>query len=143
MDQKANTVADIASVLAKIGTEEGKEIGLVAPLENVEVEVRWTNLLDAEFAPTWSDNVIHDRLETTMNHRPEDRPPKPKKLPLWKRVKKAEAILEAEQKLFKAERMERIRANKEQAREHNYQVQLKRKEQGLKNSLDDGTLKMK
>lgn len=69
-DQKANSVADIATVLNKIGTPEGKEIGLKAfsseaaeGSETVpQVEVKWSELVDAQFAESWSDNVIHDKL---------------------------------------------------------------------------------
>jgi hypothetical protein len=69
-DQKANTVADIATVLGKIGRPEGEEIGLTA-MPGVgksltpppTVEVKWSNLVDAEFAPSWSPNVVHDKLE--------------------------------------------------------------------------------
>jgi hypothetical protein len=73
MDQKANSVADMAVVLGDLGAEgdgggivaegkgKGKE-GEVKQAENVVVEVRWKDLLDAEFARTWTDNVIHDSL---------------------------------------------------------------------------------
>jgi hypothetical protein len=67
VDQKANSVADMAEVLGRIGTVMGEEIGLRVKDEgegkNVVVEVRWKDLLDAEFAHTWSENVIHDVLE--------------------------------------------------------------------------------
>lgn len=69
-DQKANTVADIATVLGKIGTPEGEAIGLKSnPDTETPVEVRWTNVQDAEFAQTWSENVVHDTLEWEKNHR--------------------------------------------------------------------------
>ena len=70
MDQKANSVADMAAVLGVLGAEgeggEGKgkrAEGEVKQVENVVVEIRWKDLLDAEFARTWTDNVIHDSLE--------------------------------------------------------------------------------
>ncbi|KAH8595787.1 transcriptional regulation of mitochondrial recombination-domain-containing protein [Bisporella sp. PMI_857] len=116
MDQKANTIADIATVLAKIGTVEGAEIGLKGAIKDEEarksfiedqvtrigekrarqgfseaeqqqakdakrkeleekfqnefaeegfekVTVRWSNPVDAEFADTWSENVVHDSLQ--------------------------------------------------------------------------------
>jgi hypothetical protein len=69
-DQKANSVADIAAVLGKIGTPEGEEIGLKgfeaegeAAAEAPYVEVKWSDLIDAQFAETWSQNVVHDKLE--------------------------------------------------------------------------------
>lgn len=33
------------------------------------MEVRWSNVLDAEFAETWSDNVVHDTLDWEKNNR--------------------------------------------------------------------------
>ena len=90
MDQKANSVADIAHVLGNIGSAKGDEIGLVVAgkrgrwedtkefdrkgkvvkkwvphpeMKEVVVEVRWRDLQDAEFAETWEGNVIHDVLE--------------------------------------------------------------------------------
>jgi len=69
-DQKANSVADISTVLKMLGTPEGKQIGLT-PLEPAEedsadvplVEVKWSDLVDAQFAKSWSKNVVHDKLE--------------------------------------------------------------------------------
>lgn len=78
MDQKANSVADISVVLGEFGAwGEGKEKGegeeegktAVAVVEKVKkekevpVEVRWRDLLNAEFAEVWSNNVIHDVLD--------------------------------------------------------------------------------
>ena len=92
MDQKANSVADIAHVLGSIGTAKGDGVGLAVEgkkgvweeeegvdklgksivrrkwvpnpeAEKVVVEVRWRDLLDAEYAETWKGNVIHDMLE--------------------------------------------------------------------------------
>lgn len=69
-DQKANVVADMATVLGKIGTPEGEAIGLKGNLvPETPVEVKWTNVLDAEFAETWSSNVVHDTLIWDKNHR--------------------------------------------------------------------------
>ena len=58
MDQKANSVADMAVVLGGEGGEDGgeREGGVV-------VEVRWKDLLDAEFAETWPSTVVHDSLD--------------------------------------------------------------------------------
>ncbi|RDW71272.1 hypothetical protein BP6252_07835 [Coleophoma cylindrospora] len=59
-DQKANAVADLAAVLREVS--EGKE-GLG------EVVVEWSDVLDAEYAGEWSDNVVHDTLEYAKNNR--------------------------------------------------------------------------
>ena len=86
MDQKANSVADIAAVLLQQDREpteeekqkaerkkrnvrrlmkKGKKAG---ELETEEwrgtdgVMVRWANILDAEFAETWPEKVVHDGL---------------------------------------------------------------------------------
>jgi len=71
-DQYANSVADIANVLGKIGTPEGEEIGLQGTVredgERTKVEVRWKNLADAEFADKWSENVVHDTLGWEENN---------------------------------------------------------------------------
>ena len=68
MDQKANSVADMAAVLSEIDPlrAEGKE--KVAGegedgAKEVVVEVRWKDLLDAEFASTWPENVLHHHLD--------------------------------------------------------------------------------
>jgi len=37
------------------------------------VEVKWSNMLDAEFAPTWSENVVHDQMEHHTNNREQNR----------------------------------------------------------------------
>lgn len=90
MDQKANSVADISKILSSIGQPVGDEIGLLVDgkrgrweeykavnegveevtkkrwaqgAKNVVVEVRWRDLLNAEFASGWPPNVIHDVLE--------------------------------------------------------------------------------
>ena len=90
MNQKANSVADMAAVLLlqskKPSQEELKKaerkvrtdgrplakrgLGRQASAEaftargNVEgVRIRWANIMDAEFAETWPEEVIHDGLE--------------------------------------------------------------------------------
>ena len=71
-DQKANSVADMAAVLARLDKNkvaEAKEIGLRRTSEPTPVEVSWSDMLDAEFAETWSDNVVHDQLEVMPNNR--------------------------------------------------------------------------
>lgn len=73
MNQKANSIADIAAVLEKIGTPQGDAIGLTGNVPTREdatrVEVRWSDLVDAEFAKTWSENVVHDKLDWSQNNR--------------------------------------------------------------------------
>ena len=66
-DQKANSVADIAAVLGlplpggnAVEAAEGAETKTAAPSQIV---VKWSDILDAEFAPTWPDGVVHDVLE--------------------------------------------------------------------------------
>jgi len=56
MDQKANSVADMACVLGE-GVLGMKGDGKVL------VEVRWKDLGDAELAETWGEGVVHDVLE--------------------------------------------------------------------------------
>jgi len=90
MNQKANSVADMAAVLLiqskKPSEQELKKaerkvrtdgrplakrgLGRQANAEaytargSVEgVRIRWANILDAEFAETWPEEVIHDGLE--------------------------------------------------------------------------------
>lgn len=92
MDQKANSVADLAAVLqlqeegpseariwnAKIRRDrvkhlrnrDGEDNVRKAPLDVVRemkgvegVEVRWANMLDAEYAKAWPEGVFHGGLE--------------------------------------------------------------------------------
>lgn len=92
MNQKANSVADIAAVLIqqarppsperiarcnvriknanRLKRAKGASV-LKNPLPATElqgsvegVRIRWANLLDAEFAATWPAEVVHDSLET-------------------------------------------------------------------------------
>lgn len=129
-DQKANSVADIASVLAKIGTPEGEKIGLKLKAEGEEgvkvptVEVKWSDLMDAQFAETWSENVIHDKLEAWNNNRlpsseraklaEEERMKDPKVLAQLERQKKREEerAKQEEEKRLQEEEKERIKAEK-------------------------------
>ena len=89
MDQKANSIADLAAVLAlqKKGPSQEHVESANRTAENVRtqkargkktlkrkdpqgpvmggvegVKVRWVNLLDAEFAEKWPDEVVHDGL---------------------------------------------------------------------------------
>lgn len=77
MDQKANSVADLAAVLLQQerpveetsrgrGGKEKKKMGkgggpnLLGTVEGVRI--RWADVLDAEFAATWPEAVVHDVL---------------------------------------------------------------------------------
>ena len=94
MDQKANSVADIAAVLKQqeeaprqveedVGNRRprprsrsrkggsppaGKNDGPQTQVEAQDtdgtegVKIRWSNILDAQFAETWPASVIHDNL---------------------------------------------------------------------------------
>ena len=96
MNQKANSVADIAAVLLeqekgpsqeridnaerrmrrieKLKKQKGEGKVRKAPVDVVKemggvdgVKVRWANLLDAEFAETWPEAVVHDGLEKSRH----------------------------------------------------------------------------
>jgi hypothetical protein len=77
-DQLANSVADMAVVLGRLGEEakdleEKTPIGLKVPeiegeTKPVDITVLWRDVHDAEFAPTWSSNVEHGE----MNPLPEE-----------------------------------------------------------------------
>ena len=67
-NQRANSVADMAAVLGMLGTEKSGEIGLKGAIDG-QVEIRWSNLNDAEFAETWGENVVHDILDVKKNNR--------------------------------------------------------------------------
>ncbi|KAF4637904.1 hypothetical protein G7Y89_g175 [Cudoniella acicularis] len=69
-DQKANSVADMAAVLGRLAEQKFEDkIGIKGEGTGAVVNVKWNDLLDAEFAETWSDNVVHDKLESHTNHR--------------------------------------------------------------------------
>jgi hypothetical protein len=70
MDQKANSVADMAATLRWL--MEGKKargIGLVGQGSKEEVKILWRDVNDAEFAATWTSNVEHGQLEMHTNNR--------------------------------------------------------------------------
>jgi hypothetical protein len=69
-DQKANSVADVAAVLEEVG-ELAAEKGVLG--QEQPIEVRWANLLDAEFAESWSSLVVHDTLTWDINNRDKER----------------------------------------------------------------------
>lgn len=82
MDQKANSVADMAAALTKVfgegvtpgksaskgEQEENKSVAVAAP-EEVQATIRWTDILDAEFAESWPKAVVHDLWEAGRNNR--------------------------------------------------------------------------
>ncbi|KAJ6787846.1 hypothetical protein PWT90_10450 [Aphanocladium album] len=61
--QKANSIADIAAVLA--GQGPGNKVATEKPsssTQRVKVTINWSNILDAGFATKWSQNVTHTEL---------------------------------------------------------------------------------
>ncbi|KAI9837396.1 MAG: hypothetical protein M1837_002984 [Sclerophora amabilis] len=100
MNQKANSIADMAAVL-KLQERAGKEPSVAEPeseadvrpttprlsrrkgsrskvqerfkVEGVDgVTISWSNLLDAEFAESWPDGVIHDGLKPSRHRMPRE-----------------------------------------------------------------------
>lgn len=96
MNQKANSVADLAAVLwqQEIGPSEDRvanaerrmkrterlkrqkgeskvkknPLDVEKELQGVEgVYVRWADVLDAEYAETWPEGVVHDRLQKSRH----------------------------------------------------------------------------
>lgn len=92
MDQKANSVADLAAVLQlqeqgpseerivsaerrrrrveTLKKQKGEDKVKKAPIDVASemggvkgVQVRWADILDAEYAETWPEGVVHNRLE--------------------------------------------------------------------------------
>ncbi|TVY26338.1 Uncharacterized protein LHYA1_G005436 [Lachnellula hyalina] len=68
MDQKPNSVADMAFVCSRldaveVGKEKGTRLGLHGEGTGAPVEVLWNNMLDAEYAETWSGNVVHGPMQ--------------------------------------------------------------------------------
>lgn len=88
-NQRANSVADIAAALqlvvggvpvvgkseedGKVAEKKAKQLEGQAAIEphtgEPKVVVKWTDILDAEFAASWPDTVVHDELESTRNNR--------------------------------------------------------------------------
>jgi hypothetical protein len=78
-DQKANSVADMAAALKNVTMREVvKEVvqadgGSKAEKKVVEpvvsAKISWADILDAEFAESWPETVVHDKWETTRNNR--------------------------------------------------------------------------
>ncbi|RDL40452.1 uncharacterized protein BP5553_00431 [Venustampulla echinocandica] len=71
-DQKANSIADMAAVLGRLAQTpviDAERIGIHGEGTGERVEVRWGQLPDAEFASSWTENVVHDQLEMHINHR--------------------------------------------------------------------------
>lgn len=69
-DQRANSIADIAATLGKVSKVE-KSVGDKAEkeIEEISTTVRWSDILDAEYAASWPESVVHDNWETTRNNR--------------------------------------------------------------------------
>ncbi|TAQ86489.1 hypothetical protein B7494_g5186 [Chlorociboria aeruginascens] len=90
MNQKANSIADMAAVLGLLSTptkidEEvnGEEIdtgakvgvlpayegnvGVVGERSGINVTIKWRDTLDAEFASEWTGNVVHEVMEQRFN----------------------------------------------------------------------------
>ncbi|KAH0556235.1 hypothetical protein GP486_005837 [Trichoglossum hirsutum] len=105
MDQKANSVADIAAVLEAQGGDLERALkeretsqvkvdkrpmpkrGVVRKAQKLEakiaelekvgtvpVKIKWANILDAEFAESWPESVVHDGLGTTRHTAPRPGP---------------------------------------------------------------------
>lgn len=64
--QKANTIADMAAVLA--GQGKGNKLAAVSDAEGeakaklLDVTISWKNNLDQNYAVEWSDNVSHELI---------------------------------------------------------------------------------
>ncbi|EHK98051.1 hypothetical protein M7I_6099 [Glarea lozoyensis 74030] len=54
-DQKANSIADLAPAI-------GNRLGLYDESQGAVVGVRWADIADANFAKSWSSNVVHNTL---------------------------------------------------------------------------------
>jgi hypothetical protein len=69
-DQRANSIADISATLGKVCKVE-KPAGdkLEKEVEEITTTVRWSDILDAEYAAGWPETVVHDNWETTRNNR--------------------------------------------------------------------------
>jgi hypothetical protein len=77
MDQKGNSIADIAAVLTKLDVrpaptgkrgspEKVERLGLLGEGQGVKVGVKWVDLANANFAGEWSPNVIHESIPDRM-----------------------------------------------------------------------------
>jgi Transcriptional regulation of mitochondrial recombination len=69
-DQKANSVADMSAALKNVTAREnvkGEEKAVVEPV--VTAKISWADILDAEFAESWPETVVHGKWETTRNNR--------------------------------------------------------------------------
>jgi len=66
----ASKELELARTRQKAAAERGTgSLGLIGEGTGVEVLVEWRNLVDAEYAETWSGNVTHGELESTFNNR--------------------------------------------------------------------------
>ena len=72
MNQKANSIADIAAVLQR---QEDKEKAMQQSNGGEEtsvegVRISWRNILDAEYAESWPGGVVHDGLDYSRHTAP-------------------------------------------------------------------------
>lgn len=69
-DQRANSIADISATLAKVSKAEKTDGDkLEDGVDEITTTVRWSDILDAEYASGWPQTVVHDTWETTRNNR--------------------------------------------------------------------------
>jgi hypothetical protein len=74
-DQKANSVADMAAALKNVTmrevAEKSKGDGVVEKVLEpvVTAKISWMDILDAEYAESWPETVVHDKWETMRNNR--------------------------------------------------------------------------
>ncbi|KFX93869.1 hypothetical protein O988_04277 [Pseudogymnoascus sp. VKM F-3808] len=69
-DQRANSIADISATLAKVSkVETSVKDKAEKEVEEITTTVRWSDILDAEYAASWPETVVHDNWETTRNNR--------------------------------------------------------------------------
>lgn len=69
-DQRANSIADISATLGKVSLVEKSVKGKAEKeVEEISTTVRWSDILDAEYAASWPESVVHDNWETTRNNR--------------------------------------------------------------------------
>ncbi|OBT63569.1 hypothetical protein VE03_07006 [Pseudogymnoascus sp. 23342-1-I1] len=69
-DQRANSIADISATLGKVSlVEKSVKDKTEKEVEEITTTVRWSDILDAEYAASWPQSVVHDNWETTRNNR--------------------------------------------------------------------------
>lgn len=75
MDQKANSIADLAASLEweinqanKLAEETKGGKNPLPAVEKDEVIVRWNDINDAQFAESWPELVLHDQAERAKRY---------------------------------------------------------------------------